>query len=201
MNTEALFKGEFGNSYSFYSISTDGVGNKEAIKSLAEATTKLVEQDFTVTIAKKWDDVLICNNTDNKFTSYKWFKNGTAINGATQQFYQETGGLNGSYYVQVTTTDGKIGVSNEIEVGGSTKSVKVYPNPSEESKEYNVEVTAEESELTGGTLIVTNVNGQLISKQAGLQPQMKLNGLIRGVYLVQVKLTSGQSFNEKLIVK
>jgi hypothetical protein len=200
-NSEAWFKGEFGNTYSFYSIAKDGVGNTEAIKVSAEATTKLVEFEVVATISQKWSDLLICNNTDNKFVNYQWFKNDVAIPGATQQFYQETVGLYGRYYVKVTTTDGKIGVSNVIEVGGSTKSVKVYPNPSDENQEYTIEVKAEELELLSGEMILTNVNGQIISRRKQLQPIMKLDGMVRGVYLVKVQFANGESFNEKLIVK
>jgi len=200
---KSTFNGQFGNTYSFYSIATDASGNKEASKTQAEATIMLVKSTLTpiAIISQKWDDVLVCHNTGNKFVSYQWFKNGSPISGETKQFYQEIGGLNGSYYVEVTTTTGGTGVSNTLEVSSSAKSVKVYPNPSVTNTEITVDITANESELNGGTLIVNNVNGQRIAKRSDLQPQMKLHGLTRGVYLVQVMLANGESFNEKLIVK
>lgn len=41
------------------------------------------------------------------FTAYQWYKDGRAIEGATEQYYTEDGKLlKGEYYVQVTATDG-----------------------------------------------------------------------------------------------
>jgi hypothetical protein len=40
--TSATFAGEIGHTYSFYSIARDQVGNVEAAKSAAEATTQVV---------------------------------------------------------------------------------------------------------------------------------------------------------------
>lgn len=184
--------------YSFYVTAIDSAENVETKTNVPEINLEITE---VFAISKKWDDVLVCNNTGSKYTSYQWYKNGSPIQGANEQFYQETGGLNGSYFVMVTTTDGKIGISNVIDVSNNTKSVKVYPNPSEESKEYTVEIKAEKSELSSGEMIITNVNGQIISRRKQLQPLMKLDGLARGVYLIKVQFANGESFNEKLIVK
>lgn len=184
--------------YSFYVTAIDSAENVEIKTNVPEINLEITE---VFAISKKWDDVLVCNNTGSKYTSYQWYKNGNPIQGANEQFYQETGGLNGSYFVMVTTTDGKIGISNVISAGNSTKSVKVYPNPLEERKEYTVEIKAEESELTGGEMIVTNINGQIISRRKQLQPLNKLDGMSRGVYLVKVQFANGESFNDKLIVK
>jgi len=41
------------------------------------------------------------------FTAYRWFRNGHAIDGATEQYYTEDGKLlKGEYYAEVTATDG-----------------------------------------------------------------------------------------------
>nr|WP_319997587.1 T9SS type A sorting domain-containing protein [uncultured Draconibacterium sp.] len=184
--------------YSFYVTAIDSAENEESKVNVPDINLEITE---IFAISKKWDDVLVCNNTGSKYTSYQWYKNGNPIQGANEQFYQETGGLNGSYFVMVTTTDGKIGISNVINTGNNTKSVKVYPNPLDESKEYTVEIKAEEVDLKSGEMIITNVNGQLISRRDQLQPLMKLDGLARGVYLIKVQFATGESFNEKLIVK
>ena len=67
---------------------------------------------------RKWDDVLfVDNNPDNglpdssrdlQFASWQWYKDGQPIDGATEQFYYEPGGLNGNYQVQMTAIDGTI---------------------------------------------------------------------------------------------
>jgi len=201
--TQAVFSGQYGNSYGFYSLATDASGNQEAPKTKAEATIKMVQsvEIPIAVISQKWDDVLICHNTESKFTSYQWYKNGELISGGTRQFYQEIGGLNGSYYVQVTTTDEKVGISNVLEFGASAKSMKVYPNPLEENQEYTVEITTGETDLTGGAIMVSNIKGQLIASCNNLQSRVKLNGLARGVYMVKVQFANGETLNEKLIVK
>ena len=51
---------------------------------------------------QKWDDVVVCNNNPatnggHTFVYYQWYRNGEAIPGANDQYYQEVGGLNGFY--------------------------------------------------------------------------------------------------------
>jgi hypothetical protein len=205
-NTQSTFTGSYGNTYHFYSIATDAAGNHEASKTQAEATVKMVKPDPgetnpIATIAQKWDDVLICYNLENLFAAYQWYKDGTAISGETKQFYQESGKLGGSYYVLVTTTDGETGVSNVLDIKGSAKSVSIYPNPVIENGQFNIAVQAPLSEFENGKLTIFSITGQVISQKSKLQTLMKQNGLSQGIYLVQVRLSNGESFNEKLIVK
>lgn len=56
----------------------------------------------SVDIKALFDDVVAIDNKDGKYTSYQWYHNGELIPGATDQWYQEKGGLTGSYYVEVT---------------------------------------------------------------------------------------------------
>lgn len=56
----------------------------------------------TVDIKQLFDDVVAIDNKEGKYTSYQWYHNGELIPGATLQYYQEKGGLSGSYYVEVT---------------------------------------------------------------------------------------------------
>ena len=74
--------------------------------------------DLAGFVHRKWDDVLfVDNNPDNgqpdrsrdlQFSAWQWYKNGQPIDGATEQFYYEPGGLSGDYQVQMTATDGTI---------------------------------------------------------------------------------------------
>lgn len=65
-------------------------------------------------VHQKWNDVLFVDNNptngtpaaDMRFTTYQWYKDGVAVNGATEQSYYEPGGLNGAYQVLMTGTDG-----------------------------------------------------------------------------------------------
>ena len=153
------------------------------------------------TIAEKWSDVLVCYNTDNLFTAYQWYKNDAAISGATNQFYQETGGLNGSYYIKVTTNTGESGISNVISIGSSSKSMKVYPNPVRLSQDIQIEISnVYASDLEQAQLSISSIHGKSYCQRTGLQNQMQLRGLPQGCYLVQVHLATGEILNEKLII-
>ena len=65
-------------------------------------------------VHQKWNDVLFVDNnptngapaTDMRFTTYQWYKDCVAVNGATEQSYYEPGGLHGAYQVLMTGTDG-----------------------------------------------------------------------------------------------
>lgn len=56
----------------------------------------------TVDIKQLFDDVVAIDNKEGKYTSYQWYHNGELIPGATLQYYQQKGGLSGTYYVEVT---------------------------------------------------------------------------------------------------
>ncbi len=55
-----------------------------------------------VDIKALFNDVVAIDNNEGLYTSYQWYHNGELIPGATNQYYQEKGGLTGSYYVEVT---------------------------------------------------------------------------------------------------
>lgn len=58
--------------YHFYVTAIDSAGNIEGKTAIPDIVfTGKKPQDFTVTISWKWDDVLICHNTENMFTDYK----------------------------------------------------------------------------------------------------------------------------------
>jgi hypothetical protein len=195
--TEAYFKGTLGKTYSFYCKARDKKGNLES-KTVTEAQTWLA---LNVNIAKKWDDVLVCNNSAKLFTSYQWYKNDQPISGANKQFYQEIGGLNGSYYLIATTADGKRGLSNVARLVVSAKSINVFPNPTGNRQEFNVTINALETEMEHAKLSITSLSGQVIVQRNVVQQQMKLSNLPTGIYIVQVVFSNGESLTKKLEVK
>lgn len=194
--TEAYFKGTRGKTYYFYCIGHDKKGNAE-LKSSSEAITWFA---LPVTISKKWDDVVVCNNSGKLFTSYQWYKNDAPISGATKQFYQESGGLNGSYYIIATTSDGRKGISNVTKLIATAKSVGVYPNPTGSTQEFNVVINASESDMEYAKFTISSVMGQVVIKKNAVQQQMKLGGLPKGMYIIQVVFSNGESLNKKLLV-
>ena len=134
------FKGEIGKVYSFFAVATDSLGYTEKMKTDKEAYIEFAEKTLDVTIHKKWDDVLICDNTSGEFVTYQWYKDNILIEGATKQFYSEDGGLNGSYYVIVTTADGNTGKSNTI-VCDDTSTPKMRVSPTILNKHEKCTIT------------------------------------------------------------
>ena len=78
-----------------------------------KGTTCTQPETFRFTVAlggavySKWTDVLFVSNAGNRFVSYQWYENGVAMSGETQQRLYRPEGLPGSYYCQLSTTDGK----------------------------------------------------------------------------------------------
>lgn len=67
-------------------------------------------------VHQKWDDLLFVDNNpansspdssnDLRFVAFQWYKNGTPIADATDQYYRDPEGLNGAYQVYMTGSDG-----------------------------------------------------------------------------------------------
>jgi len=176
------------------------IGAKEGFNNSEVANFVYKVDELNVLISKKWNDVLVCNNTGKLFSSYQWYKNDAVLSGETKQYYQETGGLNGSYFVKVMTTDGKSGVSNTIDATASAKSIKVYPNPTEDNQSFRLEIEVTEMDLKNALLSIVSLNGQILYKNNNLQSLMQLTGLPKGCYIIHVRLSNGEQLNEKLIV-
>ncbi|MBQ7530930.1 MAG: hypothetical protein IJT12_04420 [Paludibacteraceae bacterium] len=74
--------------------------------------------DIAGFVHRKWNDVLFVDNNagnghpdrehDMRFTAWQWYRNGSPVSGATEQFYYEPSGLNGNYQVQMTADDGTV---------------------------------------------------------------------------------------------
>jgi hypothetical protein len=144
--------------------------------STSAATTVTVNPLPTATITQA-GNVL---TAPSGFASYKWYKNGSLITGATAPTYTATS--SGSYYVIVTNANNCSGQSNTIglTVGIndiSASSVQIYPNPGDGMfyldisvarntpvvRVFNIlgqEVKAEVKAITAGKLCIEISNKQ-----------------------------------------
>lgn len=161
------FKGEIGKVYSFFAVATDSLGYTEKMKTDKEAYIEFAEKTLDVTIHKKWDDVLICDNTSGEFVSYQWYKDNILIEGATKQFYSEDGGLNGSYYVMVTTADGNTGKSNIIICcDTSTPNMRVSPTILNKYEKCTISINNLPDATENLQIEIYNSAGILVKKMA-----------------------------------
>ncbi len=117
-------------------------------------------------IVKKFDDVILCDNSSNQFTEYQWYKDGQPIPGATGQFYNELSGLDGVYSIQVGTKEGAILFSCEQEYHtpkNKNATISAYPNPARSSEPFTVKVTnLNDQDLRGAVMRIYNLQGSLV---------------------------------------
>ena len=131
----SIIAGEKSSEYHVNTLSNDysGVYYVEAIGFCGSAKSKPITIKISSAnmLVEKWNDVILVNNITEEYIGYQWYKDGRIINGAKEQFYQEIGGLNGCYSVEL-----------RLKVGGRMRScvrcayktsksgeIYVYPNP------------------------------------------------------------------------
>jgi len=138
------------------------------------------------------------------FSTYQWYKDGVAIEGATKQFYRDPKGLVGTYTVQATTTDGEILYSypKVLNIPLALK-VTVYPTMVKASQTCTVEITDEDMELnlTGAELSVYSTQGIRVYHSTKVENLNTIKlPIMDGVYSGRVTTADGQSFLFKVIV-
>jgi hypothetical protein len=144
-------------------------------------------------------------STQAGFASYKWFRNGVEIPGATTNTYNAFSGLgSGDYTVEVTNASSCKNNSdifplvitglNDVFVEGSK--ISVFPNPVKENLVLKVtQQTFRKMEIT-----VINAEGKIV-KQAVVQngvTEIKMNDLTPGYYLVRI---SGNKENKTVKIQ
>ncbi|HLP05632.1 MAG TPA: YDG domain-containing protein, partial [Paludibacter sp.] len=156
-------------------------------------------------IVQKFDDVVLCDNSSNQFVGYQWYKNGDLIVGATKQFYCDPNGINGSYYVELTTVDGvKVNTCPREFNQMNVRRVKVYPNPTTAEQGCIIQfVGFDAADLGNAKLTVTDVTGNVVYSSVDLTATYKLemSNLYDGMYLGTVLMENGSKQVFKIIVK
>ncbi len=138
----------------------------------------------SVAIVSKFNNtMLVCNNVQEFFVSYQWFKNGELV--GTDQELREPSGLSGTYYLIVTTKWGVEVLSNELVFGSAKSAFTVYPNPVRSGSSVNARI---EGELTtGGLITLYDSHGRqlLIKENLGHENRIETNSLVHGIYFVR----------------
>jgi len=159
-----------------------------------------VSTDF---IVAKFDDVVLCDNSSNRFVAYQWYKDGVALEGATKQFYNDLGGLVGSYSLKLTTVDGQtLYTCAKVLNIPLSKKVIVFPSPVKVNQALTVKLTGMENEdLDGAELSFYSMQGVCVYHSSKVE---RLNAItlppVEGMYLGRVTTSKGQEFPFKVIV-
>jgi hypothetical protein len=129
--------------------------------------------------------------TANMGISYQWFKDGTKINGATNQSYQVS--ETATYTVSVENTDGCLATAADIFVEYvsvnekiSLNSMSAFPNP---FNDY-LDIQAEFNQQTNGILRIMDMTGKSVYSQTfsgqTIEKHIQLSELKKGFYILEV---------------
>ncbi len=157
-------------------------------------------------LVKKFNDVILVDNSSNRFTSYQWYKNGTIIGGANGQFYNDLQGLSGTYHAVVTTVSGQTleicPVTFSTATIKSVVSLKTYPNPAFTGNTVNIEIDGlSDEQLKGAVLTVFSNLGEKISSSADVKTVNSItSGNTAGVYFVRLDTADGNVINQKITI-
>ncbi len=134
-------------------------------------------------ITTMWDDVVVANNNDHIFEQYQWYHNGELV--GNKAFYNEIGGLTGTYYLVATTSSGEEICSCEESFGNNTlQAISAFPNPTVN----RITITSGRWNI-GDRINITDRNGKLymstiVSNTAG--ETIDLSQLPQGSYIITV---------------
>ena len=171
------------------------------ISEFSDGTTPLMMQ--------RWDDVVIINNNPttnggHTFISYQWYRNGEAIPGAIYKNYQEIGGLNGFYSIEVVSkeADGSVVTYRTCEqYFYANTSVKVYPVPATVQQVVTIELDMNEKELEDATLDIYDAVGSIVNHISVVKPITKVSGFkAAGTYFGRITMANGESKTVKFVI-
>ena len=188
-------------------IEVDGCSGDVLVRVPADDITMGVS---TTLVDQRWEDVVVVNNNpDNnggfKFNTFQWYKNDEIIEGATDQYYQEVGGLEGFYSVEL---DG-IRVSDGAHVHFITcgkyfsgnASIRVYPVPANTTQEVTIELNMTEEELEGAILDIYDVRGAHVKSLSNLTPITKVGNFgAQGTYFGRIITGTNEIKTVKFII-
>jgi hypothetical protein len=155
-------------------------------------------------VRQHWEDALFFDNTGNDYVQWQWYKNGSAVSGATSPYYSETPTLSGQYYVIATDKDGHKVQTCPLNVTGNgavTGGIKVVPNPASAGQAVSVTCNYTATALQGARLQVLNISGIVVQTLTNVQPSMQVNmPTTRGIYVLSLVLSNGQKASVNVLV-
>jgi hypothetical protein len=174
-------------------------------------SSELYKFTFTINLTsdylvKKFNDVVLVDNSTNRFTSYQWYKNGIILNGARDQFYNDLQGLSGTYHAVVTTIAGQtLEICPATYTAATIKAkvaLKSYPNPVATGNTINIEIEGlSEEQLKGAELSVFSNRGEKILNSVKVETLNTIpSGNTAGVYFVRLATADGNVISQKISI-
>ncbi|MCQ2208723.1 MAG: hypothetical protein MJZ34_00355 [Paludibacteraceae bacterium] len=164
-----------------------------------EGKSKMVMTSLTVGMDSQYvknvyGNVIYCEDSDNKFTSYQWYKDGYEINGANDPSYKDVSGKGGVYSLMVTMKDGE-----ESYICGKQHGLLPVPFSIWAASAYadggHATIYVEgvsEKDLEGAHLYVYTLNGVIMYQTSTVQIQNDFR-IPQGCYVCQVVLANEET--------
>ena len=154
-------------------------------------------------LVEKWHDVILVDNSTWEYFGYQWYRDGFIITGATNQFYQEVGGLKGCYSVDLKLESGRIIRSCERCVDKTIKMMSIYPNPVKRGDVVSV-LLSDDNQIYNDLINLTlyTSDGRLIRSEQVHYGKFEIgtSNLSAGIYILKIMTNDGQLYNEKIVV-
>ena len=193
--------------YTAYLQMTDNIGESDRYPFSFIVS---LSSDYVLT---KFDDVIFCNNAEDKFTQYQWYKNGQEIEGATAQFYNDRSGVVGIYYVRVVTRSGEtlfscpkafnVPLQHDYSeyFNKGEKNITVYPNPVGVNKKCYIKTeNFTDAELGETNVTLYDINGKALYTGNVLGLNHITMPSASGIYMLRFEYSTYQVFY-KILVK
>lgn len=171
--------------------------------------SQVVKVNFNVSLSgevikRKWNDVVVCNNSGDKFVAYQWYKNNEKIDGATAQYYNDLTGVEGTYSLDVVTIKGDTlhVCGKDFEMLLPEFSITAYPVPAKANEELTIQVNGlTKDQLSHAKLVVYSIDGTVMYKDFDGLYEKNVLTLPIGDYVAVVTVDNGLSANCKILVR
>jgi hypothetical protein len=155
-------------------------------------------------IKRKWNDVLVCNNSDSLFIEYQWYHNNQKMEGETAQYVSVLSGVEGNYSLDVVTIYGDTFhvCGKDFEMLLPEFSITAYPVPAVANKDFTIQVQGlNQEQLRKAKLVIYSVDGVVKYKDLDGINEKNVLSLPIGDYIAVVTVENGLSANCKILVK
>ncbi len=153
-------------------------------------------------IQEVWDDVIICDNQNQEFDGYQWYRNGERITGATLQYYSELGGFSGEYYVVAYNKTTGLATASCVKSYDNKQNIAISPNPLSRNQTLRVAIPFSTDVLFGAQIEIVDAIGRVIYRMDKVE---NINDIFvtypDGVYMVRVRFQTGEVLTEKFVVQ
>ncbi|PID87728.1 MAG: hypothetical protein CSB06_03570 [Bacteroidia bacterium] len=170
----------------------------------AVPVTKRVSSKLDGFVRQKWDDVLVFNNKDGKYSRWQWYKDGEKISGATKQYLDGKGeSLKGVYFLQVVDNNNDTLYTCPLKIpSGEISRLQVLPNPIGKGEKFQVKVGYAPEKLSGARFYLLSLNGKVVKQMQIRHSSVEVYAPeYPGAYILRLVMTDGEETSVHIIVK